>query len=160
MSYWFAHYMKRLLPVVVLVIATQALDARFVEPWTYQQMFEKADLVVIARPINTSDTAEHQMLPDYAPPLPVIGVTTEFETRLVLKGSKDVTLFKLHHFRYRADADETAMSNTPELLKIKVEKRTTFLLFLIKERDGRYAPVTGQTDPAISSVLKLDGAAE
>lgn len=123
-------------------------------------MFDKADLVAIATVGSSKDTAERTILPNYSPPLKVVGVVTEFESRLILKGYKKIAKFRLHHYRYQSADDEDAVANTPELVKITSDQRATFLLFLVRESDGRYAPVTGQTDPAIFSVLQLRGGAE
>jgi hypothetical protein len=122
-------------------------------------MFDKADLVVIATVVSTKDAGQRTTLPDYSPPLNVIGVVTEFESCIVLKGARDIKKFQLHHYRYQSEEDEVAVANTPELVKIKAGEHPSFLLFLVKERDGRYAPVTGQTDPAALSVLDLRGGA-
>ena len=43
---------------------------------------------------------------------------------------------------------------TPPKNGIHYVGHETFLMFLVKETDGRYAPVTGQTDPGLS-VLSL-----
>ena len=39
------------------------------------------------------------------------------------------------------------------------KKHESSLLFLKKEADGRYAPVCGQNDPGLFSVLRLEGIA-
>jgi hypothetical protein len=36
-----------------------------------------------------------------------------------------------------------------------ISKRSSYLLFLVRERDGRYAPTGGQTDPGHKAVLKV-----
>jgi hypothetical protein len=144
--------MKRFLPILLLSAIPKLVDAHILEPWSYQQMFDKADLVVIATFVSSKDTSEHAALRDLSPPSKVIGVVSDFETRLTLKGPKDKR-FELHHYRL----DEVEYSNGPSLIDIKPGRETTFLLFLIKEKDGRYAPVTGQTDPAALSVLELEG---
>lgn len=121
--------------------------------WTYQEMFAKSDFVVIATGITNKDTAERsRLLKD----IDVIGVETEFKTCLVVKGSDNVKNFILHHYRMR---DGEFWSDGPLLVEVVPGKHQTFLLFLIKEKDGRYAPVAGQTDPAGFCVLELKGAA-
>jgi hypothetical protein len=145
------------------------LFARLVRPWTYQEMFDKADLVVIAAWVSTKDTDEHSTLQDVEPPVKVIGVTTEFETRLVLKGANNIKKLQLHHYRFQNEND-ALWANRPSLVIIRAPVRAkdgfeypgggTFLLFLTKEADGRYAPVTGQTDPAALSALHLTGGAQ
>jgi hypothetical protein len=41
-----------------------SLVARPMEGATYQQMSDKADLVLIAKPLSSKDTDEHTMLPE------------------------------------------------------------------------------------------------
>jgi hypothetical protein len=118
-------------------------------------MFDKADFVVIARVVATKDTDERSALG----PFNVIGVATEFRPHLILKGDKSLTAFQLHHYRLASEAQNEAIANGPNLIRLSWE-HAPFLLFLIKEPDGRYAPVTGQEDPAIYSVLELRGSAD
>lgn len=116
-------------------------------------MFDKADLVVVADVISSKDTDERSTLLD---DVKVIGVVTDFKSRLVLKGPKNATAFQLHHYRLE-NKDDMNIADGPSLVSIGA-KNPAFLLFLVKERDGRYAPVTGQTDPEIFSVLPLKNA--
>jgi len=145
--------------LVLLLLLTCSIPgpivARLTYAWTYQEMFERADLVVIAGVVSSKDTEERRTLLD---DIRVIGVTTEFKSYLVLKGDKNVATFRLHHYRLQSEADENIV-NGPDLVRIP-KHPATFLLFLSKEPDGRYAPVTGQTDPAGLSVLELRGWAE
>ncbi len=101
-------------------------------------MFDKADVVIIATFVSSKDTSEHTMLRDLTPPSKVIGVVSDFEIRLTLKGPRDLKGFQLHHYRL----DDVEYANGPSLIAIKPGRKPTFLLFLIKEKDGRYAPVT------------------
>jgi hypothetical protein len=151
---------RPVLALLLLVGISHALDARLVQHWTYQEMFDKSDLVAIGNLISSRDTDERITLPGYNPALPVIGVVTEFKTSIVFKGPKDLKTIRLHHYRFVSKEEETAMSNRPELVKIPTGQYASFLLFLVKEQDGKYAPVTGQTDPALYSVLDLLGAAD
>jgi hypothetical protein len=142
--------------LVLTTVGTSS--ARITASWTYQQMYEKADLVVIAYGVSTRDTAERMTLNDLEPHVPVIGVVSEFKTSLVLKGPRDIGTFQLHHYRFASAHDQLA-ANSPDLIRLS-EAYLPFLMFLVKEADGRYAPVTGQTDPASHSVIELKGAAE
>jgi hypothetical protein len=130
-----------------------SLVARLMKDWTFEEMFAKSDLVVIAMPIATFETGERTALKDIAPPVEVLGLSAEFQVRLVLKGDKGKSKFVLHHYKLE---HEEAMISGPELIRFDPKLwGPPFLLFLIKERDGRYAPVTGQTDPALDSVIQL-----
>jgi hypothetical protein len=126
--------------------------------WTFQEMFAKSDLVVIAARIATFETTEHTVLADLTPPVAVLGLNTEFRACLVLKGDKEMTKFVLHHYKLE---QEEPMINGPQLIAFASKPSPKgFLLFLVRERDGRYAPVTGQTDPALYSVIPLQTDAE
>jgi hypothetical protein len=139
----------------------QLRNERSGQQWTYQQMLEKAELVVKAAWVSTKNTDERCTLPDTD--IPGIGATSEFEINFVLKGPKDVKKLDLHHYKFQDD-DDTFRYLAPQLIRIippvtRGERQYPgggeFLLFVIKESDDRYAPVTGQTDPALSSVLEL-----
>lgn len=143
--------------MAVLVIAKMS-SARLVREWTDKEMFERADLVVIACNLSTKDSDERIELPDLSPPVSVIGVVTEFRTNLILKGSQNVTRLLLHHYRLDKAAD-IMIPNGPRLVRIPDGEHKNFLLFLKKEGDGRYIPVTGQADPAGLSVVELVGGA-
>jgi hypothetical protein len=150
---------SRLIPALLVVLATVGTSSgRITAAWTYQQMYDKADLVVIAYGVSTKDTTERTTLNDLEPCVPVIGVVSEFKTSLVLKGPQAPGTFQLHHYRFASAHDHLA-ANSPDLLRLS-EAHLPFLMFLVKEADGRYAPVTGQTDPASHSVIELKGAAE
>jgi hypothetical protein len=141
--------------LLVVVILVNPAPARILDrSWTYQEMFDKADLVVIATASGTKDTGERTTLK-----VRVKGVETEFTVAVTLKGQKDVRVFLLHHYQVESE-DPLSVQEIPLLVSIPPGQHPTFLLFLIKEKDGRYAPVTGQTDPAVFSVLKLNGAVD
>ncbi len=126
--------------------------------WSYQELYDQADLVVIAKPVSTQETAEKSTLPNIAPAVRVIGLSTEFDISLLMKGDKSVKKAVLHHYRL-ADPKQLMM-NGPNLACFDPKQPTRFLLFLHREADGRYSPVSGQTDPTLFSVLKLEGVAE
>ena len=149
--------MKKILPLLLLIALPVFVSARLMQAWSYQEMFDKADMVVIAKPTATKDTAETNILPNIGPDIKVKGLATDFDVRTVMKGDR-TNRFVLHH--YRLAKTNELMLNGPNLVGFDLAKHESFLLFLTKESDGRYAPVTGQTDPGLLSVLKLDGIAE
>jgi hypothetical protein len=141
--------------VLLLLLAFPILlKARLMEAATYQEMFDKADLVVIAKPVSTKGTSEHTTLPGWHS-IHVVGVNTEFETELVLKGKKDVKNLVLHHYKIDDVAERLPISDGPTLASFNPKEHNKYLLFLIKQPDGKYAPATGQVDPAAFSVIKL-----
>lgn len=150
--------MNRTLVIGCLVIAFGLMPdghARLVKAWTYQEMFDQADLIVIARVVKTEDTAERGTILT----LKAIEVVTDFRTHLVLKGDKNIKTFQLRYYRLANLSDEETIANGPNLVEFSRENAPC-LLFLVKARDGRYVPVTGQEDPALHSVLELPGTAD
>lgn len=155
-----------LLAGALVLAATAMLDARLMRSWSYQELLDQSDLVVIAAPTGTSDTPEQIDLPGIAVAgadnqprgLPVIGVETRFRVSAVLKGGKALTQFVLHH--YREARPEAVSSNGPALVAFDPVKTGSFLLFLVREADGRYAPTSGQTDPGFFAVHPLGGIAQ
>ena len=126
--------------------------------WSYEEMFAKADLVAIAKPISTQDTKERSRLSGPGDVVPTVGMVTEFDSRLILKGDKKTKHFILHH--YRLAESNIAIVNGPSLVAFDSKEPASYLLFLVREPDGRYAPVGGQDDPGLFSVLKLGGMAD
>jgi hypothetical protein len=142
--------------LVMTLGVVPALTGRIGQSWTYQEMSNKADLVAIAQVVSTKETQERNVLTDLEPHVAVIGVVTNFKSLLVFKGPHDLATFQLHHYRFQSE-NEKLRANSANLVESSAHK--VFLLFLVKEPDGRYAPVTGQTDPALFSVLDVNGAA-
>jgi hypothetical protein len=131
---------------------------------SYQQMLEKSDVVVIAIPKSkTTDTEEQAFLPniwqqdkDGKPSkIKSIGVETVFAVSAVLKGDTTIKQFTLHHYRV---AQISAEFDGPYLVCFDpsdMSKRSSYLLFLVREPDGRFAPIGGQTDPGAKAISRL-----
>ena len=155
--------MRRLFIFALLVAcASQPVTARFlVGGRSFEEMLREADLVVVATAMETRETAERSKLIDIdkldtsAPKLlqeEVIGVETHFVVRVALKSSEPINKFVLHHYKLHAPEE---MENGPQLLEIPERRHATFLMFLRKEKDGRFAPFTGQFDPAVLSIFEI-----
>ena len=133
-----------------LLVSTGIIAARGVRPWSYQELFDKSDLTVIATPTATNDTKERN-LPGFERQ-PVIGLETKFAVAAVLKGDASQTNLVFHH--YRPAKEYYVVPNGPTFVYFAVSDkpsalRRTYILFLHREADGRYAPVVGQTDPGL-----------
>ncbi len=136
------------------------VTARAVRIWPYQELLEKSDLVVIATPTVTHDTKEHIDLPGFVGQA-VIGVETRFTVSAVLKGEKALRDFVFHHYRTTDGLNIANVPNGPTFVSFApVANPTipprTFILFLLREADGRYAPIVGRTDPG-GAVRELNG---
>ncbi len=144
---------------VFLHISTETAGARLVKMWTYQELLDKSDLVVIAAPIRTDDTKERIDLPGFYHQ-PVIGVETKFGIHAVLKGEESLKELVLHHYRfndqhYVVPNGPSLVSFTPVAEGAFTAQQKSFILFLVRESDGRYAPVVGQMDPGSYGIRRL-----
>jgi hypothetical protein len=161
------------LPTVVQIVVAMAwwiaprAEARAVQILSYQESLDKSDLVVIATPVTkTADTKEQYI------PLNIImtdgkghilsqkwiGVETVFKVAAVLKGDAKTREFILHHYREAPQPFSDGTANRPALVWFDPSgnaKASAYLLFLVREQDGRYAPTGGQTDPGRNTVIKL-----
>jgi hypothetical protein len=82
---------------------------------------------------------------------------------MVMKGDKSLNKLVLHHYRLRnppLDDPNAVLVNGPLLASFNPKQNTRFLLFLHRQSDGRYSPVSGQYDPAGFSIVKIDGLAQ
>ena len=126
---------------MLLVSFTAMLSAREFQLWSYQDLLDKSDLVVIATPTTSGDTKEQINLPTVGP---VIGRETVFRISAVLKGDRTLKNLVFHHYR---EVDTGPKKNSPALVAFDPTQKSEYLLFLVREADGRYAPTTGQSDP-------------
>jgi hypothetical protein len=150
---------------VLICIAPNRSEARLIAVLSYQEMFEKSDLVVIATAKNkTTDTKEQAFLQNIVQQdadgkqskIKSIGVETVFAVSTVLKGDKKTRLFTLHH--YREAQASGVVEGGPALVFFDPSvpsQQSSYLLFLVRETDGRFAPTGGQTDPGDKAINPL-----
>src|SRR5260370_11100344 len=99
--------------ILLITFAPHLVLSRFIDARTFEELFAKADFVALAKPISaTYDIRERSFLLGN---VPVIGVVTEFQTLLVLKGTKKER-FMLHHYREAPLPSGVAFVNGPTLL--------------------------------------------
>ncbi len=150
-------FMKTSIAVLLTFALASVAQAREIVTMSYQELYDKADLVIIAKPLATQDTTEQTVLPGIGPALHVVGVSSELDISVVMKGQQGLKKCVLHH--YRLANPQQPLKNGPMLVSFDPKQDNRFLLFLRRETDGRYAPVAGQTDPATISVVKIEGVA-
>lgn len=150
--------MKTLLTLALLLSLPVVAFGRIRPVWTYERMHADADLVVIARPVSSTHLEEKVSLPNISPVTPVVGIETQFDVRLVLKGESSTKDVRLHHYALQKPADGQSRG-APQLVSFDPKQPVCYLMFLKREANDRYVPVTGQTDPAEESVIRLESGA-
>ena len=145
--------------VAVLSAAASCVFAYNIDSLSYEEMVAKSDLVVIARPSESRDTGERKLDRNVNPAVPVAGVVTECDALYVLKGPK-LKKFKLHHFRdvSRSDPNHVIVGGRIGIAFDQSKGSKRYLMFLVRESGGRYAPFDGHTDVEGLSIQQLWGA--
>jgi hypothetical protein len=137
---------------------TGPAQARLFRTWTYQELKDGSDLVVIAHPLESRHLEEKYALPGISR-MPAErsdsrhlarGIETKFEIFTTLKGI-ELQSVVLHHYR---NADEGAENNGPSFMEFDPKACDKYLLFLKNRKDGQYEGIAGQTD-LILSIKKL-----
>jgi hypothetical protein len=138
-----------LVAAALVLIATGTASARLIRNWSHDELFDKSDLVVIGTVTAAKDSDERIELPGLEAQR-VIGVETTFAVLSVIKGDAKLKEFTLHHYR----ADGGIVPNGPTFVAFSPDKRT-FIAYLVREADGRYAPTVGQLDPGWHGIYEL-----
>jgi hypothetical protein len=170
--------LPRIIAAAALAVAlvSGAASARPLREFSFEQLFSRANLVVIAQPeAKTHDTGEVTTFPGIGTqdancdmqPVPAYGVETPFLVIRTLRGDARLHRFVLHHYR-EATPPPSALGPIAEVIVVGAnvvafdpndhDQPHAFLLFLVREKDGRYAPVGDMTDPGMQSVFALDPA--
>lgn len=151
-----------------LMMFSLQVSARGVRLWSQAQLENESDLMVVATPIETKDLVETSSLGWDTGQTGVSfrGVETTFQVFEVLKGICDTNRIVLHHYREDRIVASTVLipavtngpffmipsplDNGPGFIGFVLNKTNRLLLYLVKDGSNRYAPVTGQIDPARS----------
>src|SRR5689334_15746669 len=128
--------------------------AQVPRPWTFDELTAKADLVVIASHLSTEDTGRRRTRAELKPETRAAELRTELKVLQVLKadparGVAAGATLALRH--YRVLEPPYTVGST---LKFG-EPARLYLVFLTRDPDGVYEPVSGQVFPA-DSVYLLD----
>jgi hypothetical protein len=151
--------MHRIVLLAAVIAATSSpAHARGLEPWPYKRLLKEADAVVIGRPLSVADSGE--VTKDNLWKAEFVGVNTTFHIEAVLKGEVEGDKLRVLHYRLKPGV---LIDDGPLLVsfrqhatdlstrEVKVSLgRPGYLLFLKRRADGRYEPLSGQTDPALS----------
>jgi hypothetical protein len=152
--------MHRLAPLVILAAVTwpPSAPARGLESWPYRRLLKEADVVVVATALSSADAGESTR--DNLWQAELVGVNTTFAVEAVLKGKLEGDRLRVLHYRLRPGV---LIEDGPLLVSFRTGgltlttkgakvalSRPSYLLFLKAGKDGRYEPVSGRTDPALS----------
>lgn len=172
-------FTRFLVGLFTVVLIAAVAHARHVEPWSYDKLSSRADAVVVATVVSTSEWEE----PDEAPQMGSVvfeGQLTKFEIQGVLKGKVTGRSMELVHYRvvangkfiapgvkvvhsraYVADFTERKAAIKNRATKdVEEDGPSHYLLFLKQRKNGRFEPVSGQVDSACSvMILKPEGPA-
>ena len=122
-----------------------AASAYLMATQTYSNMFERADVVLIATPISTQESAVQLEVdqPEEIKKL-VTTVCTQFKVAYVLKGQLDGTTFSYLHLNRK---DRKPFSGSFGAVgtffidfEVKENKNKSFILFMTKRKDGSFCP--------------------
>jgi hypothetical protein len=75
--------------------------------------------------------------------------------RVRLKGDATLKQFTLHHYREAQIRNEADGRNLVRFDPSDISKRSSYLLFPVREPDGRFAPFGGQTDLGLRAIIPI-----
>ena len=131
--------------VLVILATTQFGFAQIGRIWSFEERRAESDLVVIAAKGTTREIGKSTLLNSF----PVIEVSTDFRVLLTLKGDA-VEVLRLRHYRWdRERLGPGGVVNGPHELSFSPSagRSPDYLLFLKKDADGSFSPVSGHTFP-------------
>ena len=115
------------LVVIVSVALTFSVHARMRVVMDYEKQKAEADLIVIAKPIESISLGEQTNLTEnIRPPVSVIGVETTFQIQAILKGTSEKNTFTFHHYRL---PEEAVVVSGPDLVSFD-NQHQSYLMFL------------------------------
>jgi hypothetical protein len=158
-----------LLMTTILVTGPASTRARLLEAWPYDKLMKESNLVVIATATKTEAASDKP--PDHGWPYEFVAQNTTFKVTHALKGKLKDDPIKVLHFKFGElkkgidpkNFEDTLIVDGPLLVtfldktvvgKINGQKsvkvQPEYMLFLKRLPDGRYEPVSGRVDPALS----------
>ena len=146
--------------LVSMLLVTSAA-ARQIENWSYDRLFKEADVIVIASAKGTVQSEDKAS--DERWKASLIGQRTTFSVIHTLKGQLANGPLTVVHFKLK---DGVVSQNGPLLVNFRTKgpkiegggavkyeavlSTPQYLLFLKRSEGGRFEPVSGQMDPALS----------
>ena len=140
---------SKIILCLALVAFNLSSHARAVQPLSNAELMAASDLVVVGRPIKVKDLDETNSLGFSSTKLfqsRFRGVETTFKVSEILKGTPASDQIVLHHYRF--ETGWGSPPNGPTLMEFSPGDTNEYLLYLINDGTNRYAPTSGQIDPA------------
>lgn len=148
----------------VICWSTEVAHAQFRGNESYQKLMEDSDLVIIGTPVKPSkQLSEITEIPNFYKVRnngsrvqgQLRGLETTFAIDSIIKGDDKIKSVILHHYM----VTETCGGNCTKLVSFdpihNVQDQGSFILFLVKEKEGRFAPTHGQIDPGEKAISRL-----
>lgn len=139
---------KGMIPFIIIIFLLtwpQPGQAYLMQMQTYSDMFERADVVVIATAVATEELEDNLNVdqPKQVTDL-ITTVATEFKVAYVLKGKMDSSTFRFIHL-HRKDGNPVpgsfgAVGTFFVDFNSKENKNHSFVLFMNRREDGTYCP--------------------
>jgi hypothetical protein len=154
----------RLVGSLILGCACLALlaghsQARVIEDWPYDKLFQHAELVVIVRPLSVRDATAKDKAARPPKECYLDGVVTTFKVLHVVKGKYNEKKLDLVHFKLKKGV---RIRNGPLLVSFQTKEidissqfgarsaQNDDMLYLKNGKDTRLEFVSGQFDPVLS----------
>ena len=150
--------MKTYLTLLMSLCLVLESHSRGVLVASYNELYDKATAVVIATPTTVTATTNQCIFENNN--IKGTGVETGFRILGVIKGDRNIKELTLRHFAQSTPNPEvingvlTMYGDPPNLISFEPNSHKQYLMYLQKETDGRFVPVSGQEDP-IYSVMQL-----
>jgi hypothetical protein len=144
--------MKKRTHILILLLGFSiSAFARLFHVWTEAEMRKASDLIVIGKVSQVEDIDETNTVlwPGYK----FRGVKATFAVSQVLKGDFTNHTVVLHYYRF--DPPHFSPINGPDFIELAAGDTNQFLLYLVPDGVSRFAPVSGQLDPAMDAVRVL-----
>lgn len=137
------------------ILLAHSASARQVRIWSFSELWDEANLIVIGTPKSTADTKDREY--PNAKPTTWVGVDTVFNLERILSVTRNVSAendsVTVEHDRYFEMNANFAESDGPSFVKFDPGSGQRYLIFLKRNANGVYEPLTGRYDPGGSFYL-------
>jgi len=138
---------------VVLIQASSAM-ARPVKIWSFKELTEKADLVIVGTALSSADAKNHSYADTKSETW--VAVDTVFTVHSIVKGELKAEALAMRHYRHYKREAEITTANGARFVEFDPKLKHRYLIFLKRTGDGSYEPLTGQYDPVDSFFMVQD----